>query len=147
MKNINDSLPFLAQRSMFQLADKKIPDDTFERLQSLYQQYLEQHELGKAKLLAQKLSILYGYKGLYLYLPIQLSLLENEKNHEHELIGQALIQVLSLIFFIEKNASQGVDREWLNTQKQHCFLLCDNDVEKREVLREADTLSDCYLQI
>ncbi|PJD92524.1 MAG: hypothetical protein CK424_05315 [Legionella sp.] len=144
MKDIKESFPFLAEKSMFQFANTRIPADSYAALRSLYEEHLEANHLGQANLLAQKLSILYGFKGLYLYLPLQLSLLEHEKNIDHEMIGQALIKVLSLLFFIEKNASPDSDNEWINTQKEHCYALFENDNEKREGEREAHILSDEY---
>lgn len=138
-----DGLPFLATRTMFWKANQTIQDDSFDNLVKKYQESILQKDLNQAKLIAQKISILYGFKGLYLYVPVQVDLIKIDKNN-HELIGQALIKVLSLIFFIEKHSSVDLKKTVLNAHKETCLALC-HDNEKAEITSEAEHLADLYL--
>ncbi len=143
MTTYEHGLPFLATHTMFWKANQTIQDDSFDNLVKKYQDSLLQMDLEQAKLITQKISILYGLKGLYLYIPVQVDLIKTDKKN-HEVIGQALIKVLSLIFFIEKYASADPEKILLNTHKETCLALCD-DKEKAEITSEAECLANLYL--
>lgn len=135
-------LGFLSKHGMFRDADLRIPDDSFDNLLASYQISIINSDLQKAKLFSQKLSILYGFKGLYLYLPVQLSLIEKDQENQ-EIIDQALIKTLSLIFFIEKSNPSDAPLDTINEQKQKCLEMCQAEV-KDEICYEANILADMY---
>lgn len=143
MTTYEHGLPFLATHTMFLKANQTIQDDSFDNLVQKYQDSMLKRDLNQAKLITQKISILYGLEGLYLYVPVQLDLIKTDKKN-HELIGQALIKVLALIFFIEKHSSADPAKILLNAHKETCLALCD-DKEKAEITSEAEHLANLYL--
>ena len=143
MPNLNASLEFLSKMGLFQSANRQIKDASFEDLHAEFQDKLKNNDLDNASIIAKKISILYGLKGLYLYVPVELSRIKSDKE-KGEIIDQALMQLLSLILFIEHNVTSAHDREWVQLQKSISLSMCDSPQKKDNLEKEAETLSRFY---
>lgn len=144
MPNLNASLEFLSKMSLFQNANRQIKDASFDDLHAEFQDKLKRDDLDKASIIAKKISILYGLKGLYLYVPVELSRIKIDKD-QGEIIDQDLMKLLSLILYIEHNVTSAQDKEWAQLQRSISLSLCDSQ-QKRDILeKEAESLSSSYL--
>lgn len=136
-----EPLDFLKRMTFFKRAAKTGSTDPYADLMAKYN--TAQDDQNQATNLAQKLSAYYGMAGLYLYIPLKLQALQTAKTVEHEIIGQDLIQLLSLILYMESYAGNDAEKTWVSTQKETCQKLC-NASEKEEVMNEAKDLADYY---
>lgn len=123
----------------FFMANRKIRENQYEKLLSEYKKCIKENNLDKASLISQKISLLYGLKGLYLYLPLQIKKLQKNKANL-EVIDNELSKVLALILFAEMH---GIEDQLLTAQKQICLELCDEN-SINEVNREAGDLASFY---
>ena len=135
-------LSFLKRITFFKRASKRLmlDTDTYEHLVEGYHQVENNPE--EANAIAQKLSIQYGLAGLYFYIPLKLALLSKEQSSE--IIGQDLIQLLSLIFYMQKYATEPSEQLWVEEQVKTCRTLCDDETEEREVFNEAADIVTFY---
>jgi hypothetical protein len=134
--DLNQELLFLSQFGLFNIAHAQIPNNSFDELKLHYDVCHKTNELDQASLYAQKISILYGLSGLYLYFPVQLSLIQKDKQLG-EIVDQQLIKLLSLILFVEKNLPSNNHIEWITKTKTECLALC-NETVKQEIQSEAN---------
>jgi hypothetical protein len=145
MPVLDQPLPLLGRLGLFHVAKAYVQDGTYETLKAKFDEHVHEDRLKDALLVAQKISILYGLQGLYLYLPFKLEMLR-EAHAEHDMIAQALIQTLSLILFVETNL--GPDERslhaWTVLQKNACLALCEGQ-DKHDIVSEADRLVSCYM--
>lgn len=127
----------------FFIANKSIKDTDYEILLNKYQEEIQKNNISRAKRISQKICILYGMQGLYLYLPIQVNKIQKDKNNS-EIVYQDLIQVLGLILYAE---SRGIiNDQFLMQYKQTCLSLCDES-SLPAVNSEAEQLSSFYGQV
>ena len=138
-----EPLDFLKRMTFFMRVARSTPD-TYENLVDQFEKVKENQTL--AATVAQKLSAHYGLSGLYLYIPMKLQLLQTAKTVEHEIIGQELLQLLSLVLYMEKFESNSAEEAWINAQKETCENLC-NAGEKTDVLNEARDLANHYFSL
>ena len=138
MVDLNQELLFLSQLGLFNIAHAQIPNNSFDELKLHYDVCHKNNDLDQASLFAQKISILYGLSGLYLYFPVQLSLIQRDK-HFDEIVDQQLIKLLSLILFVEKNLPSNNHIEWITKIKTECLALCNEKV-KQEIQSEANDI-------
>lgn len=143
MPSLNTSLDFLSKIGLFQNANRQIKDASFEVLNAVFQSKLKTNDLEHASLIAKKTCILYGLKGLYLYVPVELLKIKRDKD-QGEMIDQALMQLLSLILYIEHNIVSLNDKDWVKTQKSICLGMCDSQQKRNNLEQEAEILSCCY---
>jgi hypothetical protein len=145
MPALDQPLPLLGRLGLFHVAEAYVKSDTYETLKANFDAYVQEDKLTDALLVAQKISILYGLPGLYLYLPFKLDMLR-EAHAEDEMIAQALIQTLSLILFVETNLEpdKSSQHAWTVLQKNTCLALCEEQ-DKHEIISEADRLVACYM--
>lgn len=143
MPNLNASLEFLSKVGMFYNANRLVKAASFEELHASYLDKLNTENFEQASLIAKKASILYGLKGLYLFVPVELKKIEIDKE-DGEIIDQALMRLLSLILFIEHNATSTQDQDWIKSQKSLCLLMCDSEKKRSDIEIEAEMLSARY---
>lgn len=142
---MDTKLDFLKQRTLFFRANQKIADAPPATIETLYQDAVAKENWQEARFCAQKLSILQGLKGLYLYIPLQLAILKQNKEDPANIISQDLLKVLSLIYYIEQHlASASPDLEWIATQKQACLALASDETELSELEKDAQRLCSTY---
>lgn len=137
---MKDAFKFLSKLGQFSIADKTIPDGSFEELQKNYHTNIMNHNFKKARQIALKLTLQYGLEGLYLYLSTEISSIrKNKKNHE--IIDQSVIQLLGLILFVENHLNS--PGKLFEEQKQSCLEMIDL-ASQNEVKFEAQALSEFY---
>jgi hypothetical protein len=98
---LTQAMPFFATPGAFAQADKLIPNQSYQELKMRYEAQNAAGNNAEAILCAEKAVILYGISGIMLYIPVQLKILQEEKN-DGEIIDQALIAVLSILFFAKR---------------------------------------------
>lgn len=135
-----EPLDFLKRMTFFRRA-AKAGSDTYDNLFTEYQKVKEDQRLAIP--VTQKLSAYYGLSGLYLYIPLKLEALQIAKTQDHDIIGQELTQLLSLVLYMQKYAASDEEKSWIENQKATCQKLCDS-VEKEEVFHEAEDMAGYY---
>ena len=144
MHDLNKSLAFLKISGLFFVANDEIPDLTMDDLNNLYHEAMIKLDFNRARLVAEKISILYGIKGLIPYFNVSFLLAQRNK-YSHEIIDQDVIKVLSLIFFVEKNVPSEFNCTQLDEVKEKFISICDQ-ISKDEIISEAYDLCKLYMK-
>ncbi len=144
MYDINKRLEFLKIPGLFFVANNEIPDLALSNLNKMYNDAMIKRDFNLASIVAEKISILYGIKGLMPYFKVNFLLAQENKNG-HEIIDQDVIKVLSLIFFVEKTFLSEIDYKELDEIKEKFISICEKR-SKNEMLSEAYNLCQLYVK-
>lgn len=145
MYNIDKGLEFLKIPGLFFVANDVISDLALSNLNEMFNDAMIKQDFNLASLVAEKISILYGVKGLIPYFNVSFLLAQKNKK-SHEIIDQDVIKVLSLIFFVEKNYSSESNYKELDEIKEKFISICEKK-SKNEIVAEAYNLCQSYVKL
>lgn len=110
-------MSFFAQPGLFYQANKKIKEQDYQTLLTMYQQRIRAKNYVDALFCAQKMAILHGIPGIMLYLSVQCTLLQEHQQNE-ELADQELINACAIALFAQQYITEIVHEEYCDELQQ-----------------------------